>query len=80
MNVSEIIEALRATPETGADPDVIFAAADALESAQKDAARYRWLRSYNTSKHERVTEAFFLGDENLDHAIDTAMAAQEQSK
>ena len=44
MNVSEIIEALRATSETGADPDVIFAAADALEQAQAqhDAPTCEW--------------------------------------
>ena len=41
------------------------------------AERYRWLRTYNTAKHPAVTEAFFLGDENLDAAIDAARAAEK---
>ena len=45
----------------------------ALDALVKDAERYRWLRSYNTSKHKNVTEAFYLGDEKLDAAIDRAM-------
>ncbi len=44
-----------------------------LVEAIKDAARYQWLRSYNTAKHPSVTEAFFLGDKNLDAAIDEAI-------
>jgi len=47
-----------------------------LSDDAKDAARYRWLRSYNTAKHPEVTEAFFLGDQNMDAAIDAAIAAQ----
>lgn len=43
----------------------------------RDAERYRWLRSYNTAKHPAVTESFFLGDENLDAAIDAAIAAEK---
>lgn len=43
----------------------------------KDAERYRWLRTYNTAKHPAVTEAFFLGDENLDAEIDAAIAAEK---
>lgn len=43
----------------------------------RDAERYRWLRAYNTAKHTAVTEAFFLGDENLDAAIDAAIAAEK---
>lgn len=43
----------------------------------RDAERYRWLRSYNTAKHPAVTEAFFLGDENLDVEIDAAIAAEK---
>ena len=43
----------------------------------RDAERYRWLRAYNTAKHPAVTEAFFLGDENLDSAIDAAIAAEK---
>jgi len=38
-----------------------------------DAERYRWLRQYNTAKYPQVTEAFYLGDRNLDAAIDAAM-------
>ena len=44
----------------------------------RDAERYRWLRAYNTAKHPAVTEAFFLGDENLDAAIDAAIAAEKE--
>ncbi len=47
------------------------------ESLEADAVRYRWLRSYNTAKHQKVTEAFYLGDEHLDAAIDAARAALE---
>jgi len=43
----------------------------------RDAERYRWLRTYNTAKHPSVTEAFFLGDENLDAEIDAAIAAEK---
>ena len=43
----------------------------------RDAERYQWLRAYNTAKHPAVTEAFFLGDENLDAAIDAAIAAEK---
>ena len=43
----------------------------------RDAERYRWLRTYNTAKHPAVTEAFFLGDENLDAEIDAAIAAEK---
>jgi hypothetical protein len=43
----------------------------------RDAERYRWLRTYNTAKHPAVTEAFFLGDENLDAEIDAAIAAKK---
>lgn len=47
-----------------------------LSDDAKDVARYRWLRSYNTAKHPEVAEAFFLGDQNMDAAIDAAIAAQ----
>lgn len=43
----------------------------------RDAERYRWLRTYNTAKHPAVTDAFFLGDENLDAEIDAAIAAKK---
>jgi hypothetical protein len=43
----------------------------------RDAERYRWLRTYNTAKHPAVTEAFFLGDENLDAEIDAAIAVEK---
>ena len=43
----------------------------------RDAERYRWLRVYNTAKHPVVTEAFFVGDENLDNAVDAAIAAEK---
>ncbi len=43
----------------------------------RDAERYRWLRTYNTAKHLSVTEAFFLGDENLDAEIDAAIAEKK---
>ena len=42
-----------------------------------DAERHQWLRTYNTAKHPAVTEAFFLGDENLDAEIDAAIAAEK---
>lgn len=47
-----------------------------LAEARKDAERYQWLRSYNTAKHPTVTDAFFLGDVQLDAAIDDAMAKE----
>lgn len=50
-----------------------------LSDDAKDAARYRWLRNYNTAKHPEVTEAFFLGDQNMDAAIDAALAAQKDT-
>ena len=46
------------------------------EALRADAERYRWLRQYNTVKHPKVTEAFFLGDGHLDAAIDAAMKGQ----
>jgi hypothetical protein len=46
----------------------------------RDAERYRWLRAYNTAKHPSVTEAFFLGDENLDAEIDAAIATEKGNK
>ncbi len=46
------------------------------DSARADAERYRWLREYNTAKHPEVTKAFFLGDANLDAAIDAARSKE----
>lgn len=46
-----------------------------VERLRADAERYRWLREYNTVRHPEVTEAFFLGDANLDAAIDAARSA-----
>ena len=60
--------------------DLIAAAptpAEAPADVVRDAARYRWLRTYNTAKHPAVTEAFFLGDESLDAEIDAAIAAEK---
>ena len=69
--------AAQATIETlRYEVDAIPAIKEGRDAAQADAARYRWLRSYNTVKHERVTEAFFLGDEHLDAAIDAAMQGE----
>ena len=51
-----------------------------LAEAEKDAGRYRWLRSYNTAKYPTVTEAFFLGDQHLDAAIDAAISSQQEGE
>ena len=53
------------------------AAAERDPELVRDAERYRWLRTYNTAKHPAVTEAFFLGDENLDAEIDAAIATEK---
>lgn len=50
-------------------------ARDEADKLRADAERYRWLREYNTVRHPEVTEAFFLGDANLDAAIDAARSA-----
>jgi alpha-beta hydrolase superfamily lysophospholipase len=55
----------------------LVAAAERDPELVRDAERYRWLRTYNTAKHPAVTEAFFLGDENLDAEIDAAIAAKK---
>jgi alpha-beta hydrolase superfamily lysophospholipase len=55
----------------------LVAAAERDPELVRDAERYRWLRTYNTAKHPDVTEAFFLGDENLDAEIDAAIAAEK---
>lgn len=50
-----------------------IAGAPDLLRALRDAERYRWLREYSTVKNPRVAEAFFIGAETLDKAIDAAM-------
>ena len=49
--------------------------AQAADSAQEDAARYRWLRDCNLAKFPEINTDFYLGNKNLDAAIDAAMKA-----
>lgn len=56
-------------------PKVIIHLIDQFEAAQKDAARYQWLRTEGVMKKNGMLIDVVTG-ENLDSAIDAAMSSQ----
>lgn len=47
-----------------------------LAAAQKDAARYRWLRDHDNDLWITMIEAIKIGGEAMEAAIDAAMEAK----
>ena len=81
MAISDIVERLRSTPETGADPDLIFEAADAIEQLGRHARRYTYLRERDLDAiieggvfAGKVPDNVVLNGDDLDAAIDAAIA------
>ena len=72
--------------KNAATPAAILELLDRLEKAEKDAARYRWLREQiyvDEDKRLRITRTYLIADqektfqERLDDAIDSAMEASK---
>lgn len=64
------------------EPATVIALLDRLEAAEKDAARYRWLRDGNDHKNSPATQIAMHSyglewDAAIDAAIDAAMKEQK---
>lgn len=68
MNYDELVRNLRENPVCDVDGGLLDEAADAIESLQRDANRYRWLRDSSNQGYEII-----LQGEALDKHIDEAM-------